>query len=246
MNIYDTWKYPKSYDRKTHFITVILGNLDLNNPQPDENSFLNLFNKFNCLNLVICGADPVSDANYSYHTNSALFNALQETSFRLQSLIWVGDDILHRLNERLLKSLPGLKIKNEHFISGRQHRILIVPSNRFQKQQAQPVTQPRMPKFLQRLRQFQHSSRFSVQHGKVPAWKDDEAEYVRDAAIKLARLRGADMVICAHNSPAEYSIFPGVRYINPGFANHSGSYFIGLTENRLHFVSLNKEKPQAV
>ena len=246
MNIYDTWKYSENFEGKKDFVTVILGNLDLNTPQPDGNSFLRLFNKFNCLNLVICGADPVNRTSYSYHTNSALFNALQETSFRLQNLIWVGDDILHRLNARLLKSLPGLTIKNEHFIDGKNHRILVVPSNRFPKRSSNPESRHKFPKFLQRFRQFQNSSRTVARRGTAPVWQNTDAENIREAAVKLARSRGADLIICTQDRPAEYSIFPGVRYINPGYANRSGSYFVGLTENRLHFVSLNEEKPQAV
>lgn len=221
---------------------LIVGDLHLGSRKFKAEKILKLLEGLQFKRLIINGdvfARQVPDKLPASHL--MVLNILQSLTLQENAIevVWLRGNSDRK--GYIQKYLPGVNFKDEFELEWNHRRILILHGHIFDRKISPKSVRERLVRMVMKPFPFLKEKRAKM----VKSIRNEKQRYekdtlkVREGAVKLARERDADIVICGHSHQTEYSIIGGIRYINPGAWIDEQNYFIGFCDENLDFLKFN-------
>jgi UDP-2,3-diacylglucosamine pyrophosphatase LpxH len=216
------------------FETVIISDLHLGSKVSRTTALLDFLERVSFKRLIINGDvfDSINMKRLNRHHWRVLsvLRRLTDKENHIE-VVWVRGN--HDGYSDLLTQLLGIQFYNEYEFVWNNKKVLIFHGDIFDKFTSK---HPKISDFADWI--YRCSLRIDPKKMRIGHWlKRNSKTFIRnvqkvqDGAIKYAKNKSADIVICGHTHHVQDEIVDGIRYLNPGSWTDTPSYFIGLSEN---------------
>jgi len=225
-----------------HFETVIISDIHLGSKVSRTEQLLDFLERISFKQLIINGdvfdSINMKRLNRQHWRVLSVLRRLTDMENHIE-VIWVRGN--HDGYSDLLTQLLGIRFYNEYEFTWNGKGVLVFHGDIFDKFTSK---YPKISDFADYLYRF--SLRIDPKKMRIGRWlKRNSKTFIRnvekvfEGAIKYAKSKKADIVICGHTHHVEDRTADGIRYLNPGSWTDAPSHFIGFTKDDIAIASFS-------
>ncbi len=222
-----------------HFNAIVISDIHLGSKLSRVDSLISLLQNVT-FNKLIMNGDIFDSINMKRlnkkHWKLLSFLRKLTSDEKNLEVIWIRGN--HDGYSDLLTQLLGIKIFDEYIFEWNNKKILVMHGDVFDVFTSKYPLISEITDIIYKLSIFLDPTNM-----RLSKWlkKNSKAflrniSIVRQRAVKYAKKRNTDIVICGHTHYPEKAIINGIQYFNSGSWTTNPSHFIGFTENKVELV----------
>jgi len=222
------------------FNTIIISDIHLGSKLSRVNSLLKFLKNVKFKRLIINGDifDSINMRRLNkkhWHLLSVLRKLTSDN--KKTEVIWIRGN--HDGYSDLLSQLLGINVYDEYLFEWNSKKILVMHGDVFDVFTSKYPLISEVADIIYKLTIY-----IDPTHMRISKWLKQNSKaflrnikIVRERAVQLAKLRGAEIVTCGHTHFREETVINNIHYFNTGSWTTNPSVFLGFTESDVKLVN---------